>query len=144
MTKKFKFRLERIRELKAAVAQEKFRDLAKAATTLREAENYLEALFRAWGEDQPTGARIEDYVLDTQFRARMKASVYKQREKVQEFKAAVEAARASYIEAKKEAETFEKLKSKALDDYKEEIAKEETIFLDELAVQRAGLVERMK
>lgn len=144
MTKKFKFRLERVRELKASLAQEKFRELAKAAMTLREAENTLEALFSAWGEEKPIGGTIEEFVLDTQFRARMKAAVASQREKIEEFRAAVEVARASYIEAKKESQTFEKLKSKALDDYKEEVAKEETIFLDELAVQRSGLVERMK
>lgn len=144
MTKKFKFRLERVRELKASLAQEKFRELSKAAMTLREAENTLEELFRAWGEEKPIGVTIEEFVLDTQFRARMKSAVANQREKIEGFRAAVEVARASYIEAKKESQTFEKLKSKALDDYKEEVAKEETIFLDELAVQRSGLVERMK
>ena len=144
MTKRFQFRLERIRQLKASVAEEKFRELGKAVAVLREAEAYLEALFSAWGEEKPIGGTIEGFVIDTQFRARMKETVAQQRQKVEEERAAVEAARASYIEAKKEAEIFEKLKSKASEEYRQELNREEGIFLDELAVQRAGLRERMK
>lgn len=135
--KKFKFRLERIRQLKEAEKAEAMRALKVVLAKRAETENRLNELIQSWGEgDVPTTTKVEDFVLDAQYRARLKAQVAKTRAELEQIEASVEEYQASYREAHRSAQVFENLKTKAKEQYEEMIKEEEAKFLDELSIQR--------
>ncbi len=135
--KKFKFRLERIRQLKEAEKAEAMRALKVVLAKRAETESRLNELIQAWGEgDVPTTSKVEDFVLDAQYRARLKAQVAKTRSDLEQIEASVEQHQASYREAHRSAQVFDNLKTKAKEQYEEMIKQEEAKFLDELSIQR--------
>lgn len=135
--KKFKFRLERIRQLKEAEKSEAMRALKAVLAKRSEIENRLESLTAEWGSgDIPSSGNVEDFVLDAQYRARLKEQVAKARQDLIEIQDSVEQYQASYREAHRSAQVFENLKTKAKEQYEEMIKQEEAKFLDELSIQR--------
>lgn len=135
--KKFKFRLERIRQLKEAEKAEALRALKIVLAKRAETEHRLFELTNLWGKgESPTGSKVENFVLDAQYRARLKEEVAKTRAELERIEESVEEHQASYREAHRSAQVFENLKTKAKEQYEELIKQEEAKFLDELSIQR--------
>lgn len=136
--KKFIFRLERVRELKASIKEEKKRELMSAIRKVKEAEDELLKIYTALGEEaKALPQQIEYLMIDAEYRKRLKNALENQREIVRETKETLELVRASYNEAYKESEVLEKLKDKRKGEYIEWIDKETEKFLDEIAVNRS-------
>jgi flagellar FliJ protein len=139
--KRFKFRLQRILDIREQIRDEARQELAVRNQVLAEQVSILrglhEELLRL--DLQPNGIlSAGELVLTGAYSERVKQLITRQMVRVEEAKAAVEQAREHYIQANKDAKALEMLKDKKRDLYNEEVLKEESNQLDELAVQRAG------
>lgn len=139
--KKFKFRLEKVLQYREIVKGEKKRELSLKLAILREAEDKLDALFKAQAENNmPDGGTVNAnvYFLRGQFATRVKEAIVRQRLVIIEAEKQVEVARNIYIEASREVKTLEMLKAKKQEQYMEYVKDEEAKFLDEIVTQRAA------
>lgn len=139
--KRFKFRLQRILDIREQIRDEARQELAVRNQALAEQVSVLrglqEELLRL--DLQPNGIlSAGELVLNGAYSERVKQLIKQQLVRIEEAKAAVEQAREHYIQANKDAKALEMLKEKKRDLYNEEVLKEESNQLDELAVQRAG------
>lgn len=144
--KKFKFKLERVFQYREIVKQEKKRELTIAQNKLNTEKEILselekQALINHIEQDKPMLA-AQVYLIGAYAR-RLKEEILKQGIKIVEAELEVEKALKNYIEAAKDHKALEVLKQKRLQDYREYIDKEEGKFLDELSVQRIGLLKRL-
>lgn len=137
--KKFKFRLERVRQYRDLVKQEKLRELLICHHKLEEDRARLMYL----KEEQLRGEVNEGAVISVSeielwgnYGERLREEIERQHEEIKDSERRVVEARAAYIEASKDAEALEKLKKKKHEQFNELVQKEDEKFLDELAVQR--------
>ncbi len=140
--KKFKFRLEKVLAHRERIKDEKLRDLMARNHELRELEahlNYLETEFS--NNEVRAGAvlLVEELQLSGAYGARLKDEILNQKVRIEEAQKKVQEAMDIYIEASKEAKALSTLKDKRQAEYTERVNKADEEFLDELAVQRAGL-----
>ena len=142
--KKFKFRLDRVLQYRNIVKDEKRREFTKRLLVLREAQDRLEWLNHAWFQNQLESEQIlqvEFVVMRGLYAARLRAEIGAQRDLIEELEEVVEAAKQEYIEASKEVEVLEKLKTKKKEEYTHEMDMLEGKVLDELSVQRRDFIK---
>lgn len=143
MAKRFTFRLEKVLQHRQIVRDEKKKDLMLANNALYEAEVRLEALEAALHSNELASGgalSVGEIELIDHYSSRLRAEIQHQKERVAEAEAVVEAARAAYIEAARDAESLERLKQKKKEEYRVYLEKENEKFLDELTTQRTGFL----
>lgn len=137
--KKFKFRLEKVLQFRRIVQDEKKRELNIAMRLLREKEQDVENLEKAFLANRIQEGKvisIEELSLKGAYAERLKNEIAQGRLDIMSLQDRVEEARKEYIEATKEVEVLEKLKEKKHEQYQEMIAHHEQKVLDELVTQR--------
>ena len=139
--KKFCFRLERVLQYRELVKRDRKRELAAKTNQLLMEQERLTDLGRAWEANEVASGfvTVEMLQLVERYSMWLKAEVERQIKVVEEATKQVEEARNAYIEAAKESEALQTLKSKKYEEYLENYYKEEGKFLDEISVQRAKL-----
>lgn len=141
MAKKFKFRLERVREYKATIKQDKKRVLSIKNAAFREAEDQLALLIKRQRENEVRGNENNAAMLlrlAQMYAMRLKSEIVEQGLVVEKTRQEAELALQEYIQASKELEMLDTLKKKQEARYMEQVQKAEEDFLDELTVQRIG------
>jgi flagellar FliJ protein len=139
--KRFRFRLQRILDIRDQIRDELRQELGRRNQELTHQESVLRGL-----EDELHGLRIKqdgiitasELVLTGAYALRVQQLIEKQIAKVEEARLAVVEARERYIQANKDAKALEMLKDKKREEYQQELLKEEINQLDEVATQRAG------
>ena len=143
--KRFKFRLEKVREHRDSVKLEKRRDLMSALRALYDAQEALETLeasYRGISLAQSTVMASQSVLLAGMYGERLKDEIVAQRLSIIRAEEFVQEKRAIYIEASREAEVLESLKRKKAAEYQEMVDREIAKELDEIAVLRAGFNSR--
>lgn len=141
--KKFKFRLERVLQYRLIIKDERRRELQQKLLELREAEDRLDMLEKAWLGNQLESEQIlqaEIVIMRGLYAARLKFEIAQQIERIQKLEEEADEARSNYIEASRDVEVLERFKQKKKEDYIHETDLVEGKFLDELAVQRSYTV----
>jgi flagellar protein FliJ len=137
--KRFKFRLERVLDYKEVEKDERSRELAVRNRELREREERLDEIVDAHEKVVcPTNEVITMAELNLmgQYQEALRQALIQQRLLILEAADAVEAARDAYIEKSIEVETYETLKAKKREVFKDELKRKERKDLDEITVQR--------
>ena len=143
--KRFKFRLEKVREHRDTVKQEKRRDLMTALRALYDAQEALESLeasYRGISLTQSAVMASQSVLLAGMYSERLKDEIVAQRLSILRAEEYVQEKRNIYIEASREAEVLESLKRKKAAEYQEMVDREIAKELDEIAVLRAGFNRR--
>jgi flagellar FliJ protein len=143
--KRFKFRLQRIMQLR-----EQIRDEARQELVRRNAERdheisvltYLEQEFERIGLVEGGTYSANDLVAVGDYGERLKVAIDHQKVVVAAAIKAAEVALERYIEASKDAKALEMLRDKKLQEFTEETLREEGALLDELAIQTSIRNER--
>jgi flagellar FliJ protein len=138
--KRFRFRLQRVLELR-----EQFRDEARQELVRRNAErdqqisvlNYLQDEFERIGLTEGGMYPASDLVMVGAYSERLTIAIEKQQHVVAEAIKAADAAQERYIQASKDAKAISMLKDKKLEEFKEETLRQEGALLDEIAIQRS-------
>jgi flagellar FliJ protein len=138
--KRFRFRLQRILELR-----EQIRDEARQELVRRNAErdqqisvlNYLYEEFQRIGLTEGGTYPASDLVMVGAYGERLTIAIEQQKLIVAEAIRAAEVAQDRYIQASKDAQAISMLKDKKLQEFKEEALREEGALLDEIAIQRS-------
>ena len=141
--KRFSFRLERVLQYRELVKDEKRRVLRHKMARLRDCQEWLSYL-----ENERLSLAIDEngifpveVILQWGFYCeRLKNEIEKAQEVIVVREKEVDEAMTQYIEASKEVSVLQKLKEKQRSEYVENVAKEESKILDELAVQRSGRI----
>lgn len=139
--KRFKFRLEKILELRQSLKEERRGELLVANQALREAEQRLEQLLAAQAQAALAGGAVMAAALvflNQEYRARLKAEIEAQHVVIAERTELQKEAQARYVEAAREEKALSLLKSKKLQEYQDYVQKEEEKFLDELSTQKGN------
>lgn len=139
--KKFKFRLEKVREHRDTIKQEKKRELMTAIRSLYDAHEALETLeasYRGNTASQGSIMASQNVLLAGLYGERLKDEIISQRETIARAEREVEERRVIYTEASREAEVLESLKRKSAAEYQEMVDRELSKELDEISVLRAG------
>ena len=132
MAKKFTYRLEPLLNLRAFRTDQAKEELAKILR-LRFRKEQIIAEKAEYKQNLISTKYTSGKVSDIQARIAHKSFVEKEIEKLRQNK---------YIEAKKDEMILEKLKEKKFEEYKEEIQKEESNFIDEVAIM--GFIRKEK
>jgi flagellar protein FliJ len=146
--KKFAFRLQKVLDVRHLHEKEKLGLLGREQKIL-ETEEYKLDLFRRETETHITSVRIEQAQpfkvwsqnLNQSYMRRIKGVVEYQQGQVRNQMQMVETARIRYIEARRDTKTIEQIKEKRHEEWKQEIAREETIQLDEFASRSHAVKE---
>ncbi|HUT03949.1 MAG TPA: flagellar export protein FliJ [bacterium] len=139
--KAFRFRLERVLQLRLQIEEEKRRELSIMLFDLRQLEAKLHSLqndldsckkemSRDLEQEDLSIARIEVFA---SYIKRMMSAIDAQRELISELCRKIEAKKNELLEAIKERKAMESVKSKRLAEYHKEYARAEMKFLDEVA-----------
>jgi len=136
--KRFRFRLQRILELR-----EQFRDEARQELVRRNAErdqqisvlNYLQDEFERIGLSEGGIYPASDLVMVGAYSERLTIAIERQKQVVAEAIKVADVAQERYIQASKEAKAISMLKDKKLQEFKEETLRHEGALLDEIAIQ---------
>lgn len=141
--KRFKFRLEKILQFREAIKADRLRELQIATGKLNEAQDHLEFLKQEFIKGQiPENETllVSEVYIRSSYCERLKREVQLQIEEIQRRQEDVQKARDLYVEASREFETLDRLKSQRHQEYMVEVAKEDEKFLDELVTQKAARV----
>ncbi|RLC47795.1 MAG: flagellar export protein FliJ [Candidatus Coatesbacteria bacterium] len=139
--KAFRFRLERVLQLRQQIEQEKRRELSVMLFDLRQLEAKLHALqndlnsckkemSRDLEQEDLSIARIEVFAA---YIKRTMSAIDAQRELISELLKRIEAKKNELIESIRERKAMESVRSKRLEQYHKEFARAEMKFLDEVA-----------
>lgn len=142
MAKRFKFRLQKVLEYRHMLKSDAQKELLVANNTLFSEQRILTDLETALLQNELTSNQVlsvGEIELYDQYSLRLRNDIGHQKVRVEEAVEAAEIARLAYIEAAKEAETLDKLKSKRKEEYRVYLEKEHEKFLDEFTTQRNGL-----
>ena len=139
--KRFRFRLQRILDIRDQIRDELRQELGRRNQELTQQESVLRGL-----EDELRGLQVtqdgiitaSELMLTGAYALRVQQLIEGQIVKVEEARLAVVEARERYIQANKDAKALEMLKDKKREEYQQELLKEEINQLDEVASQRAG------
>ena len=137
--KRFKFRLQRIMQLR-----EQIRDEARQELVRRNAERdhevfvltHLEQEYERIGLVEGGTYSANDIVAVGDYGERLKVAIDNQKVVVAKAIKAAEEALERYIEASRNAKALEMLRDKKLQEFTEDTLREEGTLLDELAIQR--------
>lgn len=138
--KKFRFRLTRVLHYRETVKDEKKRDLLLRQRELVQAELHKTAIEESMARNDlipDSGATAAEVEIRGAFLQRLIKELEEAHVAVQAAEAAMETARAAYIEAANEFEALSLLKQKRAAEYEEYVNKETEKLLDELVVQRS-------
>lgn len=142
MAKRFKFRLQKVLEYRHMLKADAQKELLFANNTLFSEQQMLADLETALLQNELASDQVlsvGEIALYDQYSLRLRNDIGHQKVRVEEAAEVAEIARLAYIEAAKEAETLDKLKSKRKEEYRVYLEKEHEKFLDELTTQRNGL-----
>lgn len=138
--KRFQFRLESLRRLRAAREEERKRAFAEAAKVYRkELERLGELEAREARAREELSARMasgctrEELLVLRDFLEGISISIRSQRSRVEEARQRMEEERRLLVEASRERKVVDKLHERALERYRYEAAREEQGILDEVA-----------
>lgn len=139
--KKFKFRLQRVLDFREMEKEELLRDLAKKNLRVKELEAHLNFLEEAerrnpFVEGEPVDVHFVHLLGD--FSAGVQEAIIQTRAAIEEAKEAAAEALRIYSEKLKEVKTLHALRERKQAEYNELVQKEETKFLDELAVRKGN------
>lgn len=139
--KRFKFRLQRILDIREQIRDEARQELGRRNAVLAHEQSVLrgleaELLRLNAGENGIVTA--SELLLTGAYAQRIQKLIEQQALKVEEARKAVVEAQERYIQANKEAKALEMLKDKRRAEYDHEVLKEEINQLDEVATQRAN------
>jgi len=140
----FRFRLERVLQLRRQMEEAKRRELSIMLFDLRQLEAKLHSLGRdlesckkemaqELEQEELSLARIEVFA---SYLRRITTSIEAQRELVAELHKKIESKKDELLEAIKERKTMESVKARRRDEHEKECAREEMKFLDEIAGAR--------
>lgn len=138
--RKFVFRLESIRRLRAGVEREKRREFAAAAAAYNRERHELVRLEReaeekrgALRKELDGPCRLEKLRNMENYLLRLQETVVAQRQRTEEAWHFMEVKRRELVEASRERKVMDKLRERQLEEYLYELAREEQSFLDEVA-----------
>jgi len=137
--KKFKFRLQRVLDVRNRARDERRQELVTANLAYEEAVQHLEELRRLALEQRVSDGgtySASDLVMFGAYAKRLAHEIELQVEQVKVAAKAAEQARERYVDASKDARALEMLEVKRRSEYDEVVLKEEGKFLDELSMQR--------
>lgn len=142
--KRFRFRLQRILDIRDQIRDEARQELGRRNAELARQQSVLEGL-----EDELTRLQpgkdgtltAGELMLMGAYALRVQQLIEQQLVRVEEARREVVVAQEKYIQANKDAKALEMLKDKKRSEYDQEMLKEEINQLDEVAVQRAGAKE---
>jgi len=139
--KRFKFRLQRILDIREQIRDEARQELGRRNAVLAHEESVLKGLEAELlrlnaGENGIVSA--SELLLTGAYAQRIEKLIEQQALKAEEARKAVVEAQERYIQANKEAKALEMLKDKRRAEYDHEVLKEEINQLDEVATQRAN------
>ena len=138
--KRFRFRLQRILDIREQIRDELRQELVRKNQVrdheLRVLAELEQESLRAMIREGGTYSASE-LVMFGDYRLRLKLRIEEQQGRVAVAMQEAEEAMARYVEASKEAKALEMLRQKRKAEYDEQALKEEGAQLDELAVQRA-------
>jgi flagellar FliJ protein len=139
--KRFKFRLQRVLDVRAQIRDEARQELVRRNN---ERDHELSVL-RYLEQEYLNNALVDggtysasDLLAKGVYSERLEVAIEHQQVVVQQAIAKAEEALDAYIEASKEAKAIEMLREKKLEEFKEEVLKEEAAVLDEIALQKFG------
>lgn len=139
MAKKFNFRLEPLLKLKTYKVNQAKDSLASALRVRYEKERLISENRASRDEVNKIKSRklkasdIQDMIFHRNFLDREHERLNKEKSQIVEIE---NYRRGKLTEAMKEEKVLEKLKEKKKEIYKEELLKEETLFMDEISIQR--------
>lgn len=138
MSKRFKFRLQRVLDFRETEKRERERELARKNYELREGEKRLDQIIAAQdAAPVPDGEMtMAEMLLNSQYHVGLRRAIERQRVLILEAADAVDQARDAYLEKAIETETLETLKERRKEEHREEVKLEDKRELDELVVQR--------
>jgi len=142
--KRFRFRLQRLLDIKDQIRDEARQELARRNLELAQQESILRGLQVELGglRVKPDGiVTAGELQLTGVYAVRVQQMIEQQLLMVAQAAKSVTDARERYIQANKEARALELLQEKKKEEYREEVLKEEGRQLDEVATQRAGMKE---
>lgn len=142
--KRFRFRLQRILDIREQIRDEARQELGRRNAELAQQQSILKGL-----EDELTRLQpgkdgtltAGELLLTGAYALRVQQLIEQQLVRVEEARREVVIAQEKYIQANKDAKALEMLKEKRRAEYDHEMLKEEINQLDEVAVQRAGAKE---
>jgi flagellar FliJ protein len=139
--KRFKFRLQRILDIREQIRDEARQELGRRNAVLAHEQSVLrgleaELLRLNAGENGIVTAR--ELLLTGAYAQRIQKLIEQQALKVEEARKAIVEAQERYIQANKDAKALEMLREKRRAEYDHEVLKEEINQLDEVATQRAN------
>lgn len=139
--KRFKFRLQRILDIREQIRDEARQELGRRNAALAHEQSVLrgleaELLRLNAGENGIVTA--SELLLTGAYAQRIQKLIEQQALKVEEARKAVVEAQERYIQANRDAKALEMLKDKRRAEYDHEVLKEEINQLDEVATQRAN------
>jgi flagellar FliJ protein len=138
--KKFKFRLQRVLDVRNRTRDERRQELVTANLARDEAIQHLEdlqALSLQQRVQEGGTYSAGELMMFGAYAKRLQLEIETQVVRVEEAKVAAEEARERYVEASREARALEMLEAKQRADHTELVAKKDGEFLDELSIQRA-------
>lgn len=139
--KRFRFRLQRILDIREQIRDEARQELGRRNTELAHEQGVLRGLEQELAELQQGSDGIVtagELVLKGAYAVRVQKLIEQQYVRIEEARKLVLLAQERYIQANKDAKALEKLKEKKRETYDQEMLKEETDRLDEVATQRAA------
>jgi flagellar FliJ protein len=139
--KRFKFRLQRVLDVRERVCDEARQELVAKNAARDEEQRILQNLqaefLRERMEEGGTYSASE-LLLVGEYQARVKEATKQQEGVVEKAEAEADEAKEKYVAASKDVKTMEKLKETRLIEHTEAVLKEQGAELDELTVQRHG------
>lgn len=139
--KRFRFRLQRVLDVRERVRDEARQELVAKNAARDEAIRILRQLQAELLREHVTEGgtySASDLLMVGDYHVRLKAQIELQEGVVAQAEAEANEAKEKYVAASKDAKSIEMLKDKRLVEYKEAVLKEEGAELDELTVQRYG------
>jgi flagellar FliJ protein len=138
MAKKFKFRLEKVLELREEERENRKKELMLKNKAVNEVTEKLEGLKgKLLGSSRKTGEiKAQDLQLIAQYEARLKQEIEATTQALELLEIEAEKAKERYLDAVKDHEALKVLKTRRQAEYQLTIDRAEAKELDELAVQR--------
>jgi flagellar FliJ protein len=139
--KRFKFRLQRILDIREQIRDEARQELGRRNALLAQEQSVLTRLegelLRLNGASDGI-VTAGNLLLTGAYALRVQKMIEQQSVKVEEARKAVVQAQERYFQANKDARALEMLRDKKRAEYDQEVLKEEINQLDEVAMQRAS------
>jgi len=140
MAKKFKFRLQKVLELREQERENRKKELMLKNKAVKEVEQKIEGLRgKLLSSERRQGEiRAQDLQMIADYEARLKSEIDASLQALERLVAEADKAKEIYLESVKDHEVLKTLKTRRQEEYRAEVERIEFQVLDELAVQRYG------